>query len=69
MKNYIRTMLDDLTKKNQPQEPADPPKTEGTFPPTVPEDLSNQELSDDPLERVRQLDFQAQQDEERERLE
>jgi len=52
MKNYIRAMLADLKKKNPP--------------PPVPEDLSNQELSDDPLERVRQLDFQAQQDEERE---
>jgi hypothetical protein len=32
----------------------------------VPTDLENQILSDNSLERVRQLDFQAQQDEERE---
>jgi len=53
MKKYIRAMLDDLKQKSPP--------------PPVPEDLSNQELSDDPLEKIRQLDFQAQQDEERER--
>jgi hypothetical protein len=53
MKKYIRAMLDDLKQKSPP--------------PPVPEDLSNQELSDDPLEKVRQLDFQAQQDEERQR--
>ncbi len=47
MKKYIREMLDDLKKKNPP----------------VPEDLENQELSNDPLERVRQLDFQAQESE------
>jgi hypothetical protein len=32
----------------------------------VPEDLENQELSKDPAEMVRQLDFQAQQQEEME---
>ena len=50
MKKYIREMLDDLKRKNQAP---------------VPEDLSNQELSDDPLQRAKQLDFQAQQSEER----
>ncbi len=32
----------------------------------VPTDLDNQTLSDDPAERVRQLDQQAQENEERE---
>jgi hypothetical protein len=32
------------------------------------QDLENQELSSDPEQRVRQLDFQAQQAEERETL-
>lgn len=58
MKKYIREMLDDLTKKQQP-----PP------PPPVSEDLENQDLSANPEERVRQLDQQAQDDEERETLE
>jgi hypothetical protein len=58
MKKYIRELLNDLTKKQDP-----PP------PPAVPEDLNNQELSKNPEQRVRQLDFQAQEDEERETLE
>jgi hypothetical protein len=53
MKKYIREILNDLIPKKSP---------------TVPEDLSNQELSNDPAQRVRQLDFQAQQDEERQTL-
>ena len=56
MKKYIREILDDLNKKRNP-------------PPAVPQDLDNQELSKDPEQRVRQLDYQAQQDEERETLE
>lgn len=60
MKKYIREMIDDLTRrKNKDYVPPVPP---------APEDLANQELSSDPLQRVRQLDFQAQQDEERETL-
>ena len=61
MKKYIREMLDDLRRKNTPSsvERLDAP-TE----PVVPEDLGNQELSEDPLERIRQLDFQAQESEE-----
>jgi hypothetical protein len=58
MKKYIRALLDELTKKQDP-----PPA------PVVPQDLNNQELSRNPEERVRQLDFQAQEDEERETLE
>jgi len=56
MKKYIRNLLDDLKKKQPP-------------PPVVPQDLENQELSNDPAERVKQLDYQAQEDEERETLE
>jgi hypothetical protein len=58
MKKYIRDLLDDLIKKQDP-----PPA------PVVPADLNNQELSKNPEERVRQLDYQAQEDEERETLE
>ena len=58
MKKYIRDLLNDLTKQQDP-----PPA------PPVPEDLNNQELSKNPEQRVRQLDFQAQEDEERETLE
>lgn len=54
MKKYIRAILDDLKK------PAAPP-------PSVPEDLNNQILSNDPEQRVRQLDYQAQKSEERQR--
>lgn len=31
----------------------------------IPEDLNNQILSDDPLQRTRQLEWQAQRDEQR----
>jgi hypothetical protein len=71
MKKYIRAMLDELktkapslskaarkSKTNYLSSPPPPPAP-------LPEDLNNQELSDDPLQRVRQLDFQAQKDEER----
>ncbi|HSR09021.1 MAG TPA: hypothetical protein VLM42_17895 [Bryobacteraceae bacterium] len=50
MKKYIREILNDLKKPE----------------PAVPTDLDNQILSDDPAERVRQLDQQAQENEERE---
>ncbi len=58
MKKYIRDLLNDLTKQETP-----PPQ------PPVPADLDNQILSKNPEERLRQLDFQAQEDEERETLE
>jgi len=57
VKKYIREMIDDLRR----------PKSKAPIPP-VPDDLNNQTLSDDPLQRARQLDFQAQQSEERETL-
>jgi len=84
MKKIIREMIDDLRredvrrtkgKKNFiptiPAAPTDAPTTNYDVPPppVVPEDLNNQVLSQDPEQRVRQLDWQAQQDEERETLE
>ncbi len=55
MKKLIRDILDDLNRNKKPEAA-----------PTVPDDLENQELSKNPAEKVRQLDFQAQQDERRE---
>jgi len=58
MKKYVRAVLDDLKSKagkNQ-QNPASA------------QDLENQILSKDPRQKVRQLDYQAQKDQERETL-
>lgn len=58
MKKYVRAVLDDLKSKagkNQ-QNPAGA------------QDLENQILSKDPRQKVRQLDYQAQKDQERETL-
>jgi hypothetical protein len=60
MKKHIREMLDDLKTKPGKKDP---------LPPVVPQDLENQDLSANPEECVRQLDQQAQDDEERETLE
>lgn len=67
MKKYIREMIDDLQRKKDKDfiptiSPIAPP-------PSLPGDLENQILSTDPLERTRQLDFQAQKNEERETTE
>ncbi len=51
MKKLIRQILDDLNKKPKPP---------------VPQDLDNQILSKNPEQRVKQLDWQAQENEERE---
>lgn len=68
MKKYIRDLLNDLTKNELTKN--DLTKQEIPLPqPPLPEDLNNQILSKDPEQRVRQLDFQAQEDEERETLE
>jgi hypothetical protein len=78
MKQYIRDIMKDLHKPGEqdfiPEIP--PPPAGGTTvyldPPKVlpvPEDLGNQELSSNPEERIKQLDYQAQKDEERETLE
>jgi hypothetical protein len=63
MKKYVRAVLDDLKSKagKKKQNPVVPT-------PVVPQDLANQTLSKDPQQRVRQLDYQAQKDEERETL-
>jgi hypothetical protein len=78
MKQYIRDIIDDLKKAGEedfipaiPKTPTDG-KTVYLDPPPVaptPEDLNNQNLSSDNEERVKQLDYQAQKDEERETLE
>jgi hypothetical protein len=57
MKKYVRAVLDDLKSKAKKKEN-----------PVVTEDLQNQTLSKDPLQKVRQLEYQAQQDEERQTL-
>jgi hypothetical protein len=62
MKKYVRAVLDDLKTKAGKKQNASVPT------PVVPQDLENQVLSKDPQRKVRQLDYQAQQDEERETL-
>ena len=61
MKKHIRALIDDLRKHNAPRK-----KTKSN--PVVPQDLDNQTLSQDPAQRVRQLDYQAQKNEERQKL-
>lgn len=72
MKKHIREMIDDL--KSAKSKDYIPPVPKGAAkesvkdltPPQekpVPQDLSNQNLSADPAERVRQLDYQAFQSE------
>jgi hypothetical protein len=77
VKKYIREMIDDLRRLKTaghiprvPTSPTDGKKIDMSPPPqpAVPGDLNNQTLSEDPLERARQLDFQAQKSEERQRL-
>ncbi len=55
MKKYVRAVLDDLKTKAGKKQNA-----------VVPQDPNNQILSKDPKQRVRQLDYQAQKDVERE---
>jgi len=64
MRTYIREMIDDIRRKQQKK--AAPPVINLTPAPApdLPQDLENQILSTDPAERVRQLDFQAQEQEE-----
>ena len=57
MKKYVRAVLDDLKPKAKKKENQ-----------VVPQDLENQVLSKDPQQKVRQLDYQAQKDEERQTL-
>ena len=75
MKKYIREMINDLKRPKGskgfipavPKGATENPVTDLTPPqePTTSEDLSNQELSKDAAERVRQLDYQAFQSERR----
>jgi len=78
MKKHIREILDDLGRKRRkdfipPVPPAstDAATTDLTPPPepALPNDLENQKLSRNRAEEVRQLDFQAQENQERETLE
>lgn len=57
-------MIDDIRRKQFKKEK--PPVANLTPPPApvLPKDLENQILSTDPAERARQLDFQAQEQEE-----
>lgn len=64
MKKYIRAMLDDLRRRT----PSKRSRTTKLPPPPPPEGLDNQELSADPLQRTRQLDHQAQESQEQQRL-
>jgi hypothetical protein len=57
MKKYVRAVLDDLKSK-----------TKKKVNPVMPRDLENQVLSKDPQQKVRQLDYQAQKAEERQKL-
>jgi hypothetical protein len=68
MKKYIREMIEDLkgTKSKDfipavPKDSKENPVTDLTPPPQapVPQDLSNQELSKNAEEKVKQLDYQA----------
>jgi hypothetical protein len=73
MKKYIREMIEDLKrpKANKdfippvPKGAKENPVVELTPPPepAIPGDLSNQELSKNAEEKVKQLDYQAQQSE------
>jgi hypothetical protein len=69
MKKFIRAVLDDVRSGKKDVFPPEPKPAKhaktidlGVPPaPVVPTDLDNQELSKDPVEKVRQLDWQAQQ--------
>jgi hypothetical protein len=62
MKKYVRAVLDDLKSiAGKKQNPV-------VATPVITKDLENQTLSKDPKQKVRQLDYQAQKDEERETL-
>jgi hypothetical protein len=59
MKKYIRQMIEDLKHPKQNKDFIPPaPKTPKENP-AMPKDLSNQVLSTNPEERVKQLDYQA----------
>lgn len=73
MRKYIREMIDDIRRKHNrdfvppvPKAVAKEPEKDLMPPPvpSTPDDLENQILSKNKLERVKQLDFQAQETEE-----
>jgi hypothetical protein len=75
MKKHIREILSDLGQKRSKDfiPPVPNPSTDAVVKdltpppePALPGDLENQELSRDRAEEVRQLDFQAQENERRE---
>jgi hypothetical protein len=66
MKKYIREILHDLKRTARPRKSVT--AVSPAVPDVVPQDLNNQILSSDPAQRVRQLDQQAQQSEERQTL-
>jgi hypothetical protein len=76
VKKYIREIMNDLRGRNRNaripavrkplggEQTADVDRSPQGV---VPEDLNNQVLSSDPVQRAKQLDFQAQKSEERQR--
>jgi hypothetical protein len=77
MKKYVRDMINDLMRKRGKDYLPPVPKTSKVLPTVtldsppespLPGDLNNQELSPDPKQRVKQLDFQAHRNEERETI-
>jgi len=78
MKKYIREILDDLGRKRKKDfippspKPCNDAVVKDLNPPAeraLPNDPDNQDFSRNHAEEVRQLDFQAQENEERETLE
>jgi hypothetical protein len=73
MKKYISAVLADLRKKRKDYTPTIPAASsnapainlDSKPQACVPADLNNQDLSSDPSEQVRQLDYQAQRLEEK----
>jgi hypothetical protein len=74
MRKYVREMLQDLIGKKDksfippiPKSPGDLASIDLNAPaqPPLPGDLNNQELSKNPLQKTKQLDYQAQKNEER----
>ena len=59
MKQKVRSLVQNLNKDLKKKAPAAKKNA------VIPEDLNNQELSKNPLQKLRQLDWQAQKDEER----
>jgi hypothetical protein len=70
-RTYSGRLPSQITRKPvvpEPPKPAAIAKTtrlDSPPPAPLPEDLNNQTLSDDPLQRTRQLDYQAQKSKER----